>query len=391
MNEHIRQAVCLTDNYPDGQKICGVRLVYDRPVAAASADTYHVEGRNITGVTVDGDTVTVALNIRDKKAAIIAEPEGKIKPGEKPSGPPKLPETVRQPRQVDIIQQKDLAAVDGTVLPAWPEPVSTHAAVEPVIEDFQQFEFEGLGYNLFVPETEAKVPLVVFIHDAGPCGADTKITLSQGNGAINFAKPEWQKEHPCYVLAPQIPRGVKLTNDKFEASDELLQIKALIDDVAERYNVDQDRIYLTGQSMGCMASCELNIRDPDRYAASLLVAGQWSPERMAAQCTEKSLWILVSNHDAKAFPGMNAVTEAMEAKGAKIGRYTWNAKAGAEALEAAVTDALRNDVNIRYTVFEGSSVVPDYKDDNPATNHMETWPVVYEIEGLKRWLFSCHL
>ena len=399
MNQHLKQLICLTDNYPDGQKICGVELVYDQNVDSNSVtlDTYCVRDRNITSVAVKENSVIISLNIRDRKAGIIAEPPP-FKPGKGPGGPggpggpPKLPTAVREPREVHVAQLKDILAADGTVIHGSEEIMVTESAVEPIIDQFQQFEFKGLGYNLYIPKaydgTNA-LPLVVFIHDAGPCGPDTKITLSQGNGAINFAKPEWQNEHPCFVLAPQIPRHVKLTNDRFEASEELYIIKAMIDDVIARYGIDRSRVYTTGQSMGCMASCEMNILFPDFFAASLLVAGQWSPERMAAKCTNCKLWILVSNHDAKAFPGMNAVTEAMEQAGAKIGRYIWDAKAAPEVLEASVSDALKDDVGIRYTVFSGSSVVPEYKDDNPATNHVCTWPVAYEIKGLKRWLFSC--
>ena len=409
MNEYIKHLTCITDNYPDGQKICAARIEYDRPIDGAKLDAavFQVTERHITGVRAEGNAVIIDLDIRDRKASIIPEPDGPGPGGPKGPGgpggsggpggkppmgpPPNLPAVSRQPREVCVIQQGAVYGADGTVIPGSEDVLMSTEAVEPIIEDFQQFEFGGLGYNLYTPKQEPgkTYPLVVFIHDAGPCGDDTKITLSQGNGAIVWAKQSWQAEHPCFVLAPQIPRGLKLTADSFKAADEIEIIKSMIDDVAARYAVDADRIYATGQSMGCMTFCELNIRYPDYFAATLLVAGQWSPERMAENCCGCKLWILVSGHDAKAFPGMNAVTQAMEAAGAKIGRYVWDAKAAPEVLDAAVEQALKDDVNIRYTAFEGSSVVPPWKDDNPATNHVCTWPVVYGIDGLKRWLFSC--
>ena len=48
-----------------------------------------------------------------------------------------------------------------------------------------------------------KYPMVVFMHDAGAVSSETKYTLSQGNGATVWASPEWQKNHPSFVLAPQ--------------------------------------------------------------------------------------------------------------------------------------------------------------------------------------------
>lgn len=141
--------------------------------------------------------------------------------------------------------------------------------------------------------------------------------------------------------------------------------------------------------MGCMASCELNIRYPDLFAASLLVAGQWDPEKMAQRCNQNKLWILVSEHDMKAFPGMNAVTDAMERSGAVIARHRWDGAASPEALSQQARADGESTANVHYTVFNGSSVVPDGISDNPGTNHMNTWRVVYTIEGLKDWLFSC--
>ncbi len=395
MNEYIKNIICVTDNYPDGQKICGAKIVYDREIdpATVDKDSFDVVDRTVDGICVSGNSVMLELSVKDRAASIIPPPPPfKGKPGGPPKGPPpNLPAAVRLPRELRVKQKKDIYAFDGSLIPGRDEEMLSTEAEEPIIEDFIKSEFEGIGYNLYCPKNAAegeKYPLVVFIHDAGVCGADTRITLSQGNGAITWAKPMWQKEHPCYVLAPQIPKGVKLTNDEFRASEEIYKLKEMIDFIADSYDVDKNRIYATGQSMGCMAFCEMNILYPDYFAASMLVAGQWSPERLAASCAGNKFWILVSNHDAKAFPGMNAVTDAMESAGAKIGRYIWNAKSTQAEFDALVEKALEDDVNIRYTVFEGSSVVPEGEDTNPASNHMCTWPVAYGIEAVKKWLFS---
>lgn len=396
MNSPIIHITCLTDNFPDGQKITGARLQYDRPIDGRwiTPAAFRVKDRTITGIEVEGGVVTLRLDVRDAKACIIPPPgprPGGPGPG-KPGGPGGLPCAVRMPREVAVTQVSEVRAMDGTIFPPCEEAVVSDAADEPVIRDFIQAEFEGISYNLYIPKKYdggAALPLVMFIHDAGPCGPDPLITLSQGSGAISFASPEWQAEHPCFVLAPQIDRKVHLTTDGFQASEELLTIKRMLDDVVERYHVDPKRIYATGQSMGCMASCELNIRYPDYFAASLLVAGQWSPERMAERCAGCRFWILVSEHDAKAFPGMNAVTEKLEEAGVKIGRYWWDGKESAEALTACAREAMKDDVSMRYTVFRGSSVVPANREDSPGNNHTSTWNVVYPIRGLREWLFSC--
>jgi predicted peptidase len=220
-------------------------------------------------------------------------------------------------------------------------------------------------------------------------GSDARIALAQGIGAVVWSRPEEQKRHECFVLAPQVP-GPTITNDEFEATEELEAIKNLLDYIVESYSIDENRIYGTGQSMGCMATCELNVRYPDLFAACLLVAGQWNPETMV-QCVNKKFWITVAEGDEKAFPINNQVTENLEKAGAKIGRYRWDAKKSPEELDEDVKEALKDDCNIRYTVFEGNSVLPEKVDPHlplPLQFHTNTWRVAYTIQGLRDWLLS---
>ena len=48
--------------------------------------------------------------------------------------------------------------------------------------------------------------------------------------------------------------------------------------MSEEYAVDTDRIYGTGQSMGCMTTLILASEFPDLYAACMFVDGQWDTE-----------------------------------------------------------------------------------------------------------------
>lgn len=392
------KVTCITGNYPDGQKICAARIEYPAAVVpfSVSQDCFEAENRRITGYSVSGNCVTVDLNPRDEQAPLIPAPKRMGPPlGEKPKEPPKgpphnMPAAVRRAPSLRIRQKGELSLADGTVVPACESFIASEAAEEPVVEQFRQLEYKGIHYNLFIPGNPAgeKLPLVFFLHDAGPCGEDPKLPLSQGNGAITWARPEWQAKHPCYVLAPGIRRSVRLTRDDFTFADEFYILKEIIDKVTAEYDVDPDRVYLTGQSMGCMTSCELNVQWPEQFAASMLVAGQWSPERMAASCRGSRFWILVSQNDAKAYPGMNAVTQALEKAGVTVGRYLWNGKSTPEEFAALAREACADDVQVRYTVFQGSSVVPEGRSPGPGDNHVCTWPVAYELDGVKEWLFA---
>lgn len=267
-----------------------------------------------------------------------------------------------------------------------------------VINDFQPFEFCDpetgitLKYNLFVPksydanESQGRLyPMVLFIHDLGAVSTDVRTTLTQGIGGIIWATPLEQRKHECFVLAPQY--SVAIVNDQFEATRDLDATINLVWTLMNQYRIDRDRVYITGQSMGCMAGMEMLVRHPNLFAAALLIAGQWNPAKMSV-LTKVNMWVIVSEGDLKAFPGMNACMAALEAAGARVSRATWNGRASAEEFALEVSKLAAEDSNIKYTVFAKGTVVPEGLPDNGPNNHIYTWQIAYTIEGLRDWLFT---
>ncbi len=262
------------------------------------------------------------------------------------------------------------------------------------IGDFQQLEFTDpntgitLNYNLYSPKNYdacKSYPLVLFIHDMGVVSVNPRNTLVQCLGAVIWATPSDQARHECFVLAPQY--ATVIVNDHSEATPELDATVALVKSIQCQYSIDPLRVYTTGQSMGCMASIEMLIKYPDLFAAALLVAGQWDAARMSV-LTRANMWIVVSEGDRKAFPGMNASMAALEAAGAKISRAAWNGQANAAEFASNVRQMIAEGNNIKYTVFVNGTVVPKFLPDDGLNNHIYTWPVAYTIEGLRDWLFS---
>lgn len=362
----------------EGAVNCGVLLEYDAPLQpdSVSPSTFAVQGR-----TVENAYVSAA-----------AEP-GQPGPGRYvvlELDPVPLLERVRGRNEHIYIRYRSLALRQARPIPEAEDMKDCIAVRNRILgaERFRQFRRGTLQYNLFVPENydpAKKYPLVLFIHDAGCEGADPLYTLTQGLGAVAFASPEDQRECPCFVLAPQVPANTRMTTDDFTVTPELEEIMDTVRFVMEQYAIDPGRVLTTGQSMGCMASCELLIRYPAFFAGALLVAGQWSPERMAEKALDNNIWILVSAGDRGAFPGMNAVTEAMAAAGAQIETYHWDGKAPGEVLEAQAQGAADAPGHIKYTVFDKDSVV-NGSDSGPGANHGGTWALVYTIGAVRRWL-----
>jgi predicted peptidase len=100
------------------------------------------------------------------------------------------------------------------------------------------------------------------------------------------------------------------------------------------------------------------------------------------------MWVVVSEGDRRAFPGMNASMATLEAKGASVSRVTWNGRASAEEFALEVNKMVAEGNTVKYTVLKKGTVVPEGLPDDGPNNHIHTWPIAYSIEGLRDWLFA---
>lgn len=254
---------------------------------------------------------------------------------------------------------------------------------------FSYSEGKELAYNLFVPkdyDPRKSYPLVLFLHDAGTCAADVSATLRQGSGATVWASEDEQRKRPCFVVAPCYPE--KCAEDDFTVGWEADATVELVKSLMETYSVNKNRVYGTGQSMGCMMLCELNIRYPDFFGGCFLVAGQWNPKTMAG-AKHANLWILVSEKDEKAFPIMGHCVEQIEAAGTKVSRGHWSAKLPEEEQNSIVRKIAEEKSSVNFTWFTGDSVKPDGKTEEfPGIYHVNTWARAYEVEAIREWLFT---
>lgn len=388
----IKSVSALTEVFGDGQKITAAILDYGQEISGASLTTevFDVEGRTVTDVFstpsedgspegTDGRYVVVRLSPDDPGAGTV------VKGGRTSS--------VGNPT-VSVRQLKPVRTVAGnTILPDGQWHTST-GRVDLVVRDFRQAVYsdprygESLNYNLFVPrdyDPGRSYPLVLFMHDASATSTNVLMTLIQGNGAIVWAEPSWQERHPCFVLAPQYASAT--VNDNSEASEYLDITIDLIRKLSGEYSIDTDRIYTTGQSGGCMMSIAMNIKYPGFFAASYLVAGQWDASLVVPMADQK-LWIVVSEGNVKAFPGMNAITDTLASHGARVARGVWDGRS-TPAEFRVLTDRMEQEgANVNYAVFEKGTVVPKGIQDSPASEHIYTWTVAYNITGIREWLFA---
>ena len=92
-----------------------------------------------------------------------------------------------------------------------------------------------------------------------------KVPLYQGNGAIAWASPEFQAQHPCFVIAPEFDEIIM--DDTSTASNYLDATINLIKHLKTKLPIDGKRLYTTGQSGGGMMPIALRLRFRQRTVA----------------------------------------------------------------------------------------------------------------------------
>jgi len=284
-------------------------------------------------------------------------------------------------------------AEDGTTIPASDTRLTSTKIENLVVDAFQQFVFvdaktsRSLHYNLYVPkdyDPAKSYPLVLFMHDAGATSDVPRTTLFQGLGAVVWASPEDQAQRPCFVLAPQYAEII--ADDDSKTSAMLDTTVDLIESLAKQYSIDRKRLYATGQSGGCMMSIAMNIKYPDLFATSFLVAGQWDPT-LVRPLAKKKLWILVSQDDDKAWPGENAITVVLEQEGAKVSRAIWDGTWTTDQFLAAFDKIDAEGGPINYVAFRQGTVIPNGQSAAGASGHRNTWRIAYTIAPIREWIF----
>ena len=390
----IRSVTSVTEVFGTGQQITHIILEFNEKVVNSqlTKNTFTVSDRTVekiysntrpekTDIVKDGRFVIIELNPKDSGASLRLEGNDEV-------GFQMKKATSK------VTQKEDILFTNGKKLEKSIAILENNKIKNLIVENFKQFVYKDpktgttVKYNLYIPKNydkNKKYPLVLFMHDAGVLSEDTKTTLLQGNGAISFATPEEQERHEAFVLAPQYSR--KVVDDNGDITSDLDATVNLIKDyLISKYSIDEKKLYATGQSMGGMMAIVMNYKYPELFAASYLVACQWDPKEVSAMA-RNNLWITVSTGDAKAYPGMNAITSELIKRGATVAKDSWRADyTDAQFLEGA-RKVIAQKSNIKYTTLEKGTNPYLPKDANPGLEHSGTWKVAYSIPGIKDWMF----
>jgi predicted esterase len=143
---------------------------------------------------------------------------------------------------------------------------------------------DGTKFLLYLPPAynpAVASPLLISLHGGGEIGDDlTELTSTphQLPSRLIFRGPTfWPAARPFIVVSPQLKRDLSLPNHNDQEWP-----AALVDEVVEyvraNYNVDANRIYLTGISLGAAGGWDYITAYPGKVAAFVPISGKTRPE-----------------------------------------------------------------------------------------------------------------
>ena len=405
-DQHVQSATAISRVVGDGRKVETVILQYDTPIRnkSLSTESFRVEGKEVTRIYAnsaperaekgkDGQYVIIEVkaevDLNAKPQMPTEEDKKKKEERDRMQGGPGLRAgwstggNDKYPGNAVVIQTADIKTAAGKSYKANDQAIESTAERCLVADDFKQEEFvspysgQVLPYNIFLPKDynpAEKYPLVLFIHDAGVASGPVTHTLHQGIGATSWAEPEAQARHKCIVVAPEYP--FVTVDDNWNYSHHLDATIALLKELQTKYSIDSKRIYTTGQSMGCMSSIVMMLKEPDLFAGALLVAGKWNPSLMGP-LDKQNIWIISCEGDVSSSTLQGQAVALWRNQGSKVTEATWDMTLPQEQLSQEA-DKMRAEGNhLLFTHFTGG-------------NHRATWFVAYGIESVQDWLFEQH-
>jgi predicted peptidase len=193
----------------------------------------------------------------------------------------------------------------------------------------------GLPCRVLLPEgyepQVRRYPLVLSLHGSGERGTDNRAQLK--NGLAIFEQR--RREHPCIVVAPQLPRGETWGGSWY--GGETTGQRTLVDiarELRRRSSVDPRRVYGVGFSMGAIGLWDILVRHPGLFAAAVLVAGDLDLAT-ASVLTSFPLWSIVGGRDEVVPPDATRAFARLVAEHGGTAKVTEIAGAGHDVWRTA--------------------------------------------------------
>ena len=184
----------------------------------------------------------------------------------------------------------------------------------------------GTNYLIYTPPNYNDInnpsPLLVTLMGGGEIGNDLQVFLQNNSNrspAWIIDRGDWPEEYPFVVLTPQLTRDEEVENPNDQRWSTQL-IDEIITHVSSTYNIDEDRIYLTGISLGATACWEYTAEFPQKVAAMIPIAGP-ADDSIACILKDIPIWAMHGENDGLVDPFINSTGEMVDSINNCNGQY----------------------------------------------------------------------
>jgi predicted peptidase len=208
-----------------------------------------------------------------------------------------------------------IAAISLCVSPR--QPVQDPTPGTQVEQSLTTSSGNDVDYLLYLPKNYTasgkKVPLMLFLHGRGESNGPLSVVAKWGPPR-RLAAGEQMK---YLVVSPQCPPESFWSKD-----DQQSQLVELLQHIRTAYNIDNDRIYLTGLSMGGYGTWKLAANHPDTFAAAVPICGKGDPKD-AVKLRDLPIWAWHGTDDTTVpFLGSLEMVDAIKSVGGSQIRFT---------------------------------------------------------------------
>lgn len=244
-------------------------------------------------------------------------------------------------------------------------------------------------YRLWKPPNPVagrRYPLVTWLHSGSFQGTDNQRQVDSGMTYNLMFNPATQTRYPTFIIAPQIPtQGTAWASFESNPSWNPVVVR-LIDTLIQELPIDDQRLYVTGLSLGGAGTWDIAARNPGKFAAIVPAAGVGLRSDASILMNSTAIWAFWNVHDTVVDPigvrtngivGPRLMIERMIALGASV-LATESTTGGARTLPSAAQ-------RLVYTEY------PNIGQDGHDPVRDGTQGGAYNEERLLLWLYAQRL
>ena len=241
----------------------------------------------------------------------------------------------------------------------------------------------NISYNLFIPEnysTNKKYPLIIFIGDESTVGKEAQKVINKTIGGPIFATEKIQKKNECFVLVPQYKEVIIYEELGYMKNEYINITNRLIIKLKSEYNIDSNKIYCIGQSMGGNAVLYLLSNYQYLYTAGLIIDGFYETNQIL-ELIKTNFTYIVFKESQKALNAQNEIKEYFDSLNINYGsvinvNYTENTG----ILNKLINNIYKKNYHYNFITFKSRT-------SNNETEEKNYFKYAYRSEAILDWIF----